>query len=135
MFAVFGAACGTFNVTEQPVSETTVANEGYDSVAYFAADKALKGNPEFSFVFKGAKWIFSSRENLEKFRVEPEKYIPQFGSHCPVSLASGAKEKGDPSVWTVVNDKLYFFYSEGHKKEFERDRERVLSKAMEKHKP
>lgn len=108
-----------------------VAIDGYDSVAYFAADKARRGNPQFSFAWEGANWIFENAENLNRFRTEPERYAPQFGSHCPVSLSSGGNEKGDPRFWRVVKDKLYIFYKEGYADQFDKDPEAVLKKAAE----
>ncbi len=131
IIAIFAAACASDGDlgTEAAQAGKPLAIEGYDSVAYFAADKAARGNPQFSFVWKGAKWIFSNRENLDKFRLDPESYAPQFGSHCPVSLSRGGREKGDPSVWRVVKDKLYIFYNEDFAEEFDSDPDAVLKKA------
>lgn len=129
--AILAAACASEGNlgTDSAQAGQPLALEGYDSVAYFAADKAARGNPQFSFVWKGAKWIFSNRENLAKFRSDPESYAPQFGSHCPVSLARGGTEKGDPGVWRIVKDKLYVFSNEDLAGEFDRDPDAVLKKA------
>ena len=126
-----GCTAGGGSVVDPAASAEPVAIYGYDSVAYFAADKASRGNPQFSFFWKGAKWIFSNRENLGKFSSDPERYAPQFGSHCPVSLSRGGKDKGDPKFWRVVKDRLYLFNSQEYAEEFDRDAEAVLEKASE----
>ncbi|MDH3492569.1 MAG: hypothetical protein OEM82_03400 [Acidobacteriota bacterium] len=118
--------------TENP--ETPVANEGYDSVAYFASDTAAKGSAEFAYFWKGAKWLFSNRENLEKFKSDPASFAPQFGSYCPVSLANGGKDQGNPRYWTVFEHKLYFFNNESFRDQFEKDPAAVLGKAKSNYK-
>lgn len=41
---------------------------GYDTVAYFTEHKPVKGNDKFSTEYNGAKWYFSSQNNLELFK-------------------------------------------------------------------
>jgi len=55
--------------------------KGYDTVAYFTVGKPLKGNKQFSHDWKGAKWLFSSKEHLDLFASSPEKYAPQYGGY------------------------------------------------------
>jgi hypothetical protein len=43
------------------------AIHGYDPVAYFQDSKPVKGKNEFSYDWKGARWKFSTVENLDKF--------------------------------------------------------------------
>ena len=111
-----------------------VAIDGFDAVAYFAAEKATKGVPQFRAVHEGVDWFFSSAENKEKFEKSPELYGPEFGAFCPVSLSRGTRINGKPTVWRVVNEKLYFFYSEDYAKEFDKDSEGILKKAKENEK-
>jgi YHS domain-containing protein len=58
-----------------------IAMKGYDPVAYFTMGKPVKGVSQFSFDWKGAKWIFSSREHLDLFSANPKKYAPQYGGY------------------------------------------------------
>jgi YHS domain-containing protein len=76
---MFFAACSS---AKTPINaENGVAIKGYDTVAYFTEGKPVKGNEEFSIDWKGAKWLFSSREHLELFEKSPEKYAPQYGGY------------------------------------------------------
>jgi len=58
--------------------ENGVGIKGYDPVAYFVQNKAIKGRKEFSSIYKGINYQFISSANLETFRANPEKYEPQY---------------------------------------------------------
>ena len=83
---------------------------GYDVVSYFSG-KAMQGKPDLMTEWKGAKWHFSTPENLEAFKASPEKYAPQYGGYCAYGVAQGYAVKGEPEQWSVVDGKLYLNYS------------------------
>ena len=58
-----------------------LAIKGYDTVAYFTVSKPVKGNNQYIHDWKGAKWLFSSKEHLDLFAASPEKYAPQYGGY------------------------------------------------------
>ena len=90
---------------------TSTAVGGYDAVAYFTAGKPIEGESQFVTEWKGAKWYFASRDNLDKFLASPEVYAPQYGGYCAYGVAQGAAVKGDPHLWKIVDGKLYLNYS------------------------
>lgn len=92
-------------------SDSSSAINGYDPVAYFTDQKPVKGNPEFSYQWKDANWIFSSQQNLELFEKNPEKYAPQYGGYCAYGCSKGKKATTDPNAWTIVDGKLYLNHS------------------------
>ena len=83
------------------------AINGYDAVAYFTENKAMKGNKAFTHTWKNATWYFSSQENLELFKSNPEKYAPQFGGYCVFAVSKGFTSNTDPNIFKIVDDKLY----------------------------
>lgn len=87
------------------------AIKGYDPVAYFKENKPVKGDQKFSTDFNGVKWVFSSQENLDAFKMNPEKYVPQFGGFCAYGTAEGHKSPTSPEAFTIVDDKLYLNYN------------------------
>jgi YHS domain-containing protein len=89
---------------------SSTALSGYDAVAYFTTLKPVKGNTKFSTEYKGAKWLFSSAENRDKFVAAPEQYAPQYGGYCAWAVSQGYTASGDPLFWKVVNNKLYLNY-------------------------
>src|SRR5713101_9449198 len=65
------------------------AIDGHDPVAYFTKKAAVKGSPEYSYEWAGAKWLFSSAEHRDLFAANPERYAPQYGGYCAYGIASG----------------------------------------------
>ncbi len=83
---------------------------GYDVVAYFS-NKAIKGKSKYTFSYNDIKYKFSTNENLEKFKLDPEHYIPQYGGWCAYAMGTkGEKVDMDPKVFEIRDDKLYLFY-------------------------
>ena len=83
--------------------------EGYDVVSYFVTSKPLKGKSKYQIVFDGAKFKFSSVKNLELFKANPKKYIPQYGGYCAYAVAvKKTKMYIDAEAYEVRDGKLYF---------------------------
>ncbi len=55
-----------------------LAVDGYDVVAYFKDDKAVKGKEQFKTEHAGAKYRFQSAAHRKAFQANPEKYLPQY---------------------------------------------------------
>jgi len=84
--------------------------KGYDVVAYLQG-KAIKGHSKFETEYNGAKYRFSSLDNLEKFQKDSEKYIPAYGGYCAYAMAkTGEKVDINPKSFEVREGKLYLFY-------------------------
>lgn len=88
-----------------------VAIRGYDVVAYFVDQAAVKGIKEFSYSWQGAQWYFKNQGNVNAFKENPEKYAPQFGGYCAFGVSENHKSPTDPSAFTIANDKLYLNYN------------------------
>ena len=71
----------------------------------------MKGNPDYSYAYKDATWLFSSAANRDAFKAAPEKYMPQYGGYCAYGVSQGHKSPTDPDAWTIVDDKLYLNYN------------------------
>ena len=56
-----------------------VAIKGYDPVAYFTENRAVKGKSEFAYTWNEASWYFSKAENRDLFAANPQKYTPYHG--------------------------------------------------------
>lgn len=87
------------------------AAEGYDVVAYFN-NEAKEGNKEFIAEHDGVKYKFSSKENLNAFKKEADKYIPQYGGYCAYAIAVNSKKVSvNPKTFEIRDNKLYLFYN------------------------
>ena len=91
--------------------EPRVVLHGYDSVAYFSDNKAVKGTPTISYDWDEGRYQFSSAKNKQAFSENPDRYAPQFGGFCTAGMAKGVKAEANPEFFTVVNGKLYTFSS------------------------
>ncbi|MEQ8906997.1 YHS domain-containing (seleno)protein [Ekhidna sp.] len=107
------------------------AIKGYDPVAYFKKGEPVKGSESFKLEWKGAEWLFSSQENLEVFKAEPEKYAPQFGGYCAYAVGNGYTYESSPMTWRIVDGKLYLNYSKGIQKKWEAAQGELIKKAEE----
>ena len=105
------------------------AIRGYDPVAYFTQEQAVKGLPEFTLEHNGAKWMFSSKSNLEAFQSNPEKYIPQFGGYCAYAVARGSTASSKPEFFTIHEGKLYLNYSKSVYKKWLKDKDGYITSA------
>jgi YHS domain-containing protein len=92
--------------------KNNLAIEGYDPVAYFTSQKAIKGNADLVASYKGVHYNFSSKSNKELFLKNAESYLPQYGGWCAYAMgSSGEKVEVDPETFKIVNGKLYLFYN------------------------
>lgn len=103
-------ASGAMAADEVFVADS-VAIRGYDPVAYFTEGAPVKGDPQFRHEWNGVAWLFSSRDNLERFQADPERFAPQFGGFCAFGMSRGYKVGTDPAAFTVHEGKLYLNYS------------------------
>lgn len=91
--------------------EKGMAIQGYDPVAYFTQNKAVKGNKLFAATVEGATYNFSSASNKDLFVKDPKKYEPQYGGWCAYAMgANNEKVEIDPETFKIVGGKLYLFY-------------------------
>lgn len=108
-----------------------IAIRGYDPVAYFRQSKPVQGKESISYEWNGAKWLFSSDENKEDFKANPEKFAPQFGGYCAYGLSENHKSPTEPDAFTIVDDKLYLNYSLKVKELWKKDIPGRIKKANE----
>ncbi len=86
---------------------STPAVSGYDPVAYFEQGRPVRGSGYHTATHQGATYLFATKEHREKFKAHPEKYAPQYGGYCAYGVSVGKKFYSDPSVWKIVDGKLY----------------------------
>ena len=88
-----------------------LAIQGYDPVAYFTQNKAVKGNKQFAALTEGVTYYFSNSANKDLFIKDYKKYEPQYGGWCAYAMgATNEKVEIDPETFKIVNGKLFLFY-------------------------
>jgi YHS domain-containing protein len=110
-----------------------IAIQGYDPVAYFKQNKAVKGSKDLAIYYQGATYYFSSAANKEDFKKEPQRYEPEYGGWCAYAMgAKGEKVVIDPGTFKIVNGKLYLFYNKFFNntlKDWNKDENQLRTKA------
>ena len=107
------------------------AIQGYDPVAYFTQATPVKGNKEFTYLWKDANWSFANKENLAAFKADPEKFAPQFGGYCAYGMMEGHKAPTQPDAWTIVDGKLYLNYNKNVRELWSKNQPEYIRKAIE----
>jgi len=104
---------------------------GYDAVAYFTDNAAVKGDPAIKLEHLGVTYRFASEAHKAEFARAPEKYMPQFGGFCAngINYAVPWGAGGGPDTWRIYRGKLYVFGGQKSRDQFEMDTERNLQLA------
>jgi YHS domain-containing protein len=101
---------------EQYVDKTGFAVSGYDVVSYFDLGQSKVGQPQQSPLpgsaaitadYNGATFAFATEAHRNKFLGNPAAYAPQYDGHCAYGVAQGGKVPGNPTLWRIVDGKLY----------------------------
>jgi YHS domain-containing protein len=87
-----------------------LAIQGYDPVAFFTEHRPVKGNPQFSSSYNGAKYNFASAANKSAFDASPAKYEPQFGGYCAYAASKGHTAPVKVEASQVLNGRLLMQY-------------------------
>ncbi|MFT5674114.1 MAG: hypothetical protein ACI808_000020 [Paraglaciecola sp.] len=115
-----------------PIETGTFNNNaiyGYDTVAYFTENKAVKGNKKINFEWRGALWHFASKAHRDMFVADPEKYAPQYGGYCAYAMSDGRLVGIDEDAFTIHEGKLYLNYSNSVMKEWRAEMAKYIAEA------
>jgi YHS domain-containing protein len=89
-----------------------VVLQGYDPVAYFTNNAAVKGDQKYQASYEGGTYYFASEANEKLFKKDPANYAPQYGGYCAMAVAMGKLEDADPKMFTIHNNKLLVQHNE-----------------------
>ena len=108
------------------------ALKGHDAVAYHLERRPVKGSEEFALDWKGARWLFASAENRDRFAAEPERWAPQYGGYCAWGIAKDRPVGIDPTIFRIFDGKLYLNLNIKVHKEWLANRHGFIAQANEK---
>ena len=106
-----------------------LALHGFDPVAYFTQNKAVKGEPVLTASYQGVTYQFASKEDQAAFGASPAKYVPQYGGFCALATSIGIKADIDPHAFAINDGKLYVNNNERALKLFQDDVKGNIAKA------
>ena len=86
-----------------------IALEGYCPVAYFLANKPVRGKAKYPSTYDDVTYYFVSADAKKVFERNPEKFIPAFGGWCAFGMSKKDKFPVDPTNFKIVDGRLMLF--------------------------
>lgn len=120
-FALVAGFAAASHAGEQFVDSTGFAVSGHDVVSYFDLPQSGIGQPQPSPLpglasitaeYNGAVFAFATEANRDRFLENPAGFAPQYDGHCAYGVAKGGKVPGNPTLWRIVDGKLYLNITE-----------------------
>jgi len=74
---------------------------------YHSMMAAKMGSPQFTSLYEGDIYRFSSAANRDMFKQFPARYAAAYGGFCAMGVALGKKLDVDPMAFRTVEGKLY----------------------------
>ncbi len=114
-------------VVEEPVASRETgrpretALNGCCPVALRDASQLVDGRPEFCLNYEGVIYALSSADAVQRFRLNPERYLPSAGGLDVISVRGGKMERGSLHFSTWFRNRLFLFTSAEHVDEFRND--------------
>jgi hypothetical protein len=94
---------------------------GFDPVSYFLAPGPQPGRDGIELIWNGLAWRFASAANRAAFAADPETYAPRIGGYDASAAADGRLVAGEPTLFTIRNERLYLFRNGRSRARFEAD--------------
>lgn len=116
-----------------PASSVALAQDwalgGFDPVGYQSEGRAVPGRNDIATMWKGLVWHFASVENRAEFEADPRSFAPGLNGLCPVALANGRRELGDPRHFAIVGNRVYLLRSGSDQRRFMQNPRGILMEA------
>ena len=136
--ALTAAMVGSAFAGDQYVDKTGFAVSGYDVVSYFDLPQSKVGKPQqpplpgqasITADYNGATFAFATEANRDRFLADPAAFVPQYDAHCAYGVAKGGKVPGNPTLWRIVDGKLYLNYDAAIQKDWLKDKAGFIKQA------
>lgn len=100
--------------------EPNLAVNGSCVVSMVDEHRIVSGDPQFSLEFDGSTFWFAGLEQLEKFRADPERYVPVRRGLCVTSLVDeGYEIRGTIHFAAIYRNRLYLFAGPEQRRRFQ----------------
>jgi hypothetical protein len=106
-----------------------LAAGGFDVISYFLQGGPVQGDPDIEVQWADSYWRFQNVANADAFRDAPRVFAPGFGGYGVLGVAQGLPQVGDPEIFHIVNNRLYYLHSLADRAAFIKEPERYISLA------
>lgn len=122
-------ASATASFAAQATDYDLPAVGGYDLVSYHQDSGPVRGTGFQAAAHEGVTYLFANEANKATFEANPSKYLPAYNGYCAFGMALGKKFNTDPTVYEVVNGKLYLNLDGDIQKKWAADKSANIEKA------
>lgn len=128
---VSGVYAGPSGLQKTLVSRNAngVAIQGYDPVAYFTDNKAVKGDPRFKSTHEGAIYYFASAAHKQTFDASPARYAPAYGGYCGYAASINRLSPISPEWFQILDGRLVLQHNQRAFDKWNADLQNNLRKA------
>ena len=102
---------------------------GQSLTSYQLDNKAVKGGPKFTKVYRGLVYHFATEDAAGAFDKDPERFIPKYDGFCAEGVSQGKRFPADPNMFSVVDGKTYLFFDAKAQAAFDADSKPMIEKA------
>lgn len=102
---------------------------GYDLVSYHQDDGPVRGSGFQKAEHGGITYLFANETNKAAFEAKPKKFLPEFNGYCAYGVAVGQKFNTDPTIYELVDGKLYLNLNADIQKKWSEDKAANIQKA------
>lgn len=106
IISLFAFAFAAFSAQGQDAMKKAELG-GYCPVAYIALGKAVEGKAEFAVDHEGKTYYFVNGDAAAAFKSDPDKFLPAYDGWCAYGMSFGKKFESDPTVFSVVDGRLF----------------------------
>ena len=96
---------------------TNIALHGIDVISYRDLNRNPWGEPSsgdktYPVEYKGATWVFASKESADRFQANPEGFAPAYNGFCANALSIGnGLLATSGQIWEIFGNELHVFYA------------------------
>jgi YHS domain-containing protein/thiol-disulfide isomerase/thioredoxin len=102
--------------------ETNAALSGYCPVSLVADKRLVEGQAEYTVTHEGRLYRFANLLTFNRFRRDPERYVPANDGRCPVKQTDENQSvAGDPRFGALYQGRLYLCSSKIDRQKFLQD--------------
>lgn len=121
----------TLKPKTKPVAPPSFALNGNCPVSLLTISKWVPGNKKFGCVHRGKTYLFASKEHMETFLSDPDRYSPVLAGFDPVAFADqGELNDGKESLGVFMSkagqQKIVLFESVENRDKFQKSPKRYL---------
>ena len=103
----------------QPRDDEPLALAGYCPVSLVCDRALVVGKTEYTVRHAGRIYRFASVDSSERFRAEPDSYVPVLNGSCPVNqMDRGMARDGNPKWGVLYKNHLFLCASEQDRRRF-----------------